>query len=122
MQGFKVNPPPKQKAGAKKKRGRPKQSPPKNFLDRLEKCKGEVLAFMYDFRVPFDNNQAERDIRMVKVKQKISGCFRTEQGATIFCRIRGYISTAKKNSIRVIDAIHGAFNNTPFMPIPIESK
>ena len=121
-QGFKDNPPPKQKAGAKKKRCRPKQSPPKNFLDRLDRYKGEVLAFMYDFRVPFDNNQAERDIRMVKVKQKVSGCFRTQDGAGIFCRIRGYISTAKKNSIRVIDAIQGVFNHTPFFPAPVDAS
>ncbi len=71
---------------------------------------------MYDFDVPFDNNQAERDVRMMKVQQKISGTFRSVQGARSFCRIRGYISTMKKNKLFVIDAIGAVFNGKPFVP------
>ena len=72
---------------------------------------------MYDFRVPSDNNLAERDIRMMKVKQKVSGTFRTGKGADIFCRIRSYISAAQKNACNIIHAIQRAFQGNPFMPI-----
>ena len=100
-----------------KKRGKKKKTKAQNLLERLQKYRREVLAFMHDFEVPFDNNLAERDIRMMKVQQKISGNFRSWEGANIFCRIRGYISTAKKNSLSVIDAIQGAFEGRPFIPM-----
>ncbi|MCK5538719.1 MAG: IS66 family transposase [Thiomargarita sp.] len=115
-EGFEANPRSPPTPTKTKKRGRSKQTPPINFLIRLRDFKPKVLAFMYDFRVPFDNNQAERDIRMVKVKQKVSGCFRTLEGAERFGRIRGYMSTAHKNTKNVFDAIKDAFNGIPFIP------
>ena len=99
-----------------KKRGRIKQSIGKNLLDRLAKHMAEYLTFMHDFRVPFDNNLAERDIRMVKVQQKISGTFRVKQGAEIFCRIRGVISTLKKQSLSVMEGIRAAFEGKAPLP------
>ena len=118
-EGFLTNPLPKSRSQPGK-RGRIKKTKARNLLERLRNYKPEVLAFMHDFSVPFDNNLAERDIRMAKVKQKISGTFRSWDGAYAFCRIRGYISTARKNSVSVIQALTDTFEGKPFIPLSAE--
>jgi transposase len=108
--GLKINP------DFDAKRKKKKRTKAQNLLHRLKNFQEQTLAFMYDLKVPFDNNLAERDIRMVKVHQKISGCFRKKAGAEIFCRIRGYISTARKQNWNICEAIQSAVEGNPWIP------
>ena len=96
--------------------GRRKQSPAYNLVLRLEKHADRVLAFMYDLAIPFDNNLAERDLRMLKTQQKISGGFRSQNGAAVFCRIRSYISTLRKQRLPLLEALRSVFSGAPMMP------
>jgi transposase len=104
-----------------KKRGRPKQDASKNLLDALLKRAEQVLAFLDDLSVPFTNNVAERDLRMIKVQQKISGTFRSSQGATAFCIIRSYLSTMRKQGRSMLAAMTAVFDGSPF-PIAWEPE
>jgi transposase len=112
QQGLRSHPPPKRTG----QRGRPAQGPIRSIVLRLKKHPSAVLAFMHDFRVPFDNNLAERDLRMAKIRQKIAGGFRSWRGAEIFCRIRGYISTMRKQGHNVLAALTSVFAGLPLMP------
>lgn len=99
-----------------KRRGRRKQSKARNLLDRFRDHSEGILAFMRDFSVPFDNNLSERDLRMMKLRQKISGTFRNFDALVDFCRIRGYVSTARKNGVNALDALQRVFLGKPFVP------
>ena len=101
-----------------KQRGRIKQSPATNLLLRLREHADDVLRFLTDEHVPFDNNLAERDIRMPKLKQKTSGCFRTVTGAESFCTIRSYLATLRKQHRNVFHALTLAFQGNPPDPLP----
>jgi len=102
-------PPPDKTQREKGKRGRLKRSKARNLLERLINFEKETLRFMDDGKVPFTNNQGENDIRMTKVQQKISGCFRSMKGAAISCRVRSYISTCKKHGMRASEALRLLF-------------
>jgi transposase len=118
-EGYQANPPPaapSKSEPSKRAPGRAKQSPVRNLLDRLAGGKWAVLRFLLDFAVPFDNNQAERDLRMIKVQQKVSGCFRTEQGVAMFCRIRSYLSTLRKQGIALFSALEHTLAGHPVLP------
>ena len=97
----------------KKKRGRKKRGKVLSLIDRLKELKGAVCLFTKNFLVPFDNNQAERDLRMTKAKIKVSGCFRTKKGAQEYLDIMSYVSTAKKLGSNAYDAIKNAFIGNP---------
>jgi transposase len=101
--------PPPERPPGKPKRGRLKRSKARNLLERLINYEKDVLRFMVNPIVPFTNNRGENDIRMTKVHQKISGCFRSVEGAKIFCRVRGYLSTCRKQNIRASEAMRLVF-------------
>ena len=111
--GLAANPPPPRPAH---QRGRQKQSPARNLLERLWMDQDAVLAFLRDLTVPFDNNQAERDLRMLKVQQKVSGCFRSDAGGTAFARIRGYLSSLTKQGIKRLAALESLFTGQLLYP------
>ncbi len=111
--GYAAQPPPPVSSPAKPK-GRPKQSKAKNLLDALLLRAEQVLALLDDLRIPFTNNQAERDLRWAKVQQKISGTFRSATGVTAFCCIRSYLSTMQKQGHPMLSALTAVFHGHPF--------
>ena len=111
--GHAANPPP---ARRPHQRGRVKQSPARNLLERLWLGQDEVLAFLDDFTIPFDNNQAERDVRMLKVQQKVSGSFRSDWGAEAFACLRGYLSTLRKQGVALLAALETVVAGRPLYP------
>ena len=110
--GYAAQPPPPASSSGKGK-GRPKQSKAKNLLDALMARAEQVLALLDDLRIPFTNNQAERDLRWAKVQQKISGTFRSATGVTAFCRIRSYLSTMHKQGHPMLSALTAVFHGHP---------
>ena len=111
--GLAANPPPGRRPG---QRGRLAQSPARNLLERFVLDQEQVLAFLDDLTIPFDNNQAERDLRTLKVQQKVSGCFRALHGGDAFARLRGYLSTLRKQGHALLPALQTVFAGQPLYP------
>jgi len=107
MQGDKECPLPMPRESGK--RGRQKKTFSRNLLERLRDFESDTLRFMTEAIVPFTNNQGENDLRMTKVQQKISGCFRSMDGARVFCRVRSFLSTCRKNDVSPTEALRGLF-------------
>jgi transposase len=114
--GQAANPPPRAA-----RRSRPRRSPAANLLARLDRHRDEVLRSLEDCRVPFDNNQAERDLRMVKLQQKISGCWRSLDGAAAFLTVRSYLSSARKHGMNPLAVLRQLFQGHPWLPAPTGS-
>jgi transposase len=114
--GLAANPPPPDQGRQPGQRGRLAQSPARNLLERLLLRRDAVLAFLDDLSIPFDNNQAERDLRGLKTQQKVSGCFRSERGADAYARIRGYLATLRKQGQPLLVALEAAFVGQPLSP------
>lgn len=116
--GLAANPPPAAARDEPRRCGRRKQSPARNLLERLWLGREQVLAFLDDLRIPFDNNQTERDLRMLKVQLKISGCFRAHDGsgAHAVARIRGYLSTVRTQGVAQLVALATVFAGQPLYP------
>ncbi len=124
--GLAANPPPERRPGQRGRRkqspqavaasSRRKQSPARNLLERLWLGQEEVLAFLDDLAIPCDNNQAEQDLRMRKVQQKITGCFRADTGSEAFARIRGYLCSMRKQGVTLLTALQSVFSGQPLYP------
>jgi transposase len=117
-EGKEQNPRVEKEAG---KRGKGKQSKERLLLERLEEYKGAYLRFAWDFRVPFDNNQAERDFRIAKVKQKVSGCFRSDSGAEAFAAIQSFIQTIHKHHLSIWEELVKVFQGPYSFPFDLIS-
>src|SRR5260221_9502829 len=111
--GLAANPPPERPP---RQRGRVKQSPARNLLERLVLGQEEGLAFLPDLAIPFDNNQAEQDLRMLKVQQKIAGSFRADSGSEAFARMRGYCASLRKQGVALLAALQTVFTGQPLYP------
>ena len=110
QQGEIESPPPDESMRRQGQRGRLKRTTSRNLLERLRDYEEDVLRFMTDEQVPFTNNQGENDIRMTKVQQKISGCFRSSEGANTFCLIRAYLSTCRKQKCSATEALRALYD------------